>query len=112
VEPDRARELLDAERRRLESGIAAHAHQDDGEQSDPFFDAANNASELYLDELDEGLADDLKSQLAAVERAERRLAEGAYGLSIESGLPIPDARLEVLPTAELTVEEERARDGR
>jgi DnaK suppressor protein len=62
--------------------------------------------------LDEGLADDLKSQLAAVGRAERRLAEGAYGLSIESGLPIPDARLEVLPTVELTVDEERARDGR
>jgi DnaK suppressor protein len=112
MNPDRARELLEAERRRLESAIAAHLHQDDGEQSDPFFDAANNASELYLEELDEGLADDLKSQLAAVERAERRLAEGTYGLSIESGLPIPDARLELLPAAELTVDEERVRDGR
>ena len=112
MEPDRARELLEAERRRLESAIAALAHQDDGEQSDPFADAANEAAELYIDELDEGLADDLEAQLEAVARAERRLAEGTYGISIESGKPIPDARLEARPTAELTVEEERAREGR
>jgi DnaK suppressor protein len=50
-------------------------------------------------------------QLAAVERAEARLAAGTYGLSVESGEAIPDERLEVSPTAELTVEEERARYG-
>ena len=42
----------------------------------------------------------------AVERAEARLAAGTYGLSIESGSPIPDERLEAVPTAERTVEEE------
>jgi len=31
---------------------------------------------------------------------------GTYGLSVESGEPIPDARLEARPTAERTVEEE------
>jgi DnaK suppressor protein len=112
VDPDRARELLAAERQRLERAIAGRRREDDGEQSDPFFDAANNASELYLDELDEGLLEDLESQLAAVARAEQRLADGTYGLSIESGQPIPDARLEVHPAAELTVDEERVRDGR
>jgi len=66
------------------------------------------ASDLYQDELDEGLSDDLREQLAAVERAEERLAAGTYGLSIESGQPIPDERLEAVPTAELTVAEERA----
>jgi RNA polymerase-binding transcription factor len=40
----------------------------------------------------------------AVERAEARLAAGTYGL--ESGKPIPDERLEAVPTAERTVEEE------
>jgi DnaK suppressor protein len=44
-----------------------------------------------------------------VERAEKRLAAGTYGLSIESGLPIPDERLEAMPTAERTVGEERRR---
>jgi RNA polymerase-binding transcription factor DksA len=35
---------------------------------------------------------------------------GIYGLSVQSGQPIPDERLEVVPTAELTVEEEREQD--
>ena len=44
--------------------------------------------------------------MAALERAEARLEAGTYGLSVESGEPIPDARLEARPTAERTVEEE------
>jgi RNA polymerase-binding transcription factor len=57
----------------------------------------------------DALADELRDRLAALERAEQRLAAGTYGLSIESGTPIPDERLEALPTAEGTAEEERAR---
>ena len=83
-------------------------HEVDGEQSDPFFDLANLAAKLYQDELEESLEDDLRVQLAALERAEQRLEAGTYGLSIESGEPVPDERLEALPTAELTIEEERA----
>ena len=64
------------------------------------------ATDLYQDEFDEGLADDLREELAAVERAEARLAAGTYGRSVESGEPIPDERLEALPTAERTAEEE------
>ena len=108
----RARELLTTERQRLEHALARHMHEDDGEQSDPFFDVGNLAAKLYQDELEEGLAEDLRVQLAALERAEYRLAAGTYGLSIESGEPIPDERLEVLPTAELTTEEERAAERR
>ena len=57
-----------------------------------------------------GLApiDELRRQLAAVERAEERLKAGRYGLSVESGERIPDGRLEVLPTAERTLAEEEA----
>lgn len=104
----RARDLLAAERERLQREIARHMHEDDGEQSDPFFDPGNLAAKLYQDELDETLEDDLRVQLAALERAEQRLEAGTYGHSIESGEPIPDERLEALPTAELTIEEERA----
>jgi DnaK suppressor protein len=47
-----------------------------------------------------------------VERAEQRLAEGTYGLSIESGEPIADDRLEAMPTAERTAaEQERFERG-
>lgn len=105
MDPDRARELLAAERARIERALAQRAHADTGEEADDE-DPGNLASELYQDELDEGLADDLREELAAVERAEARLAAGTYGLSVESGQPIPDERLEALPTAERTVEEE------
>jgi DnaK suppressor protein len=64
--------------------------------------------DLYQDEFDEGRREELQSDLLALERAEERLRAGTYGRSIESGKPIPDARLEALPTAERTVEEEEA----
>jgi DnaK suppressor protein len=52
----------------------------------------------------------LREQLSAVDRAEERLATGTYGLSILSNEPISDARLEAMPTAELTVEEQEIAD--
>ncbi len=108
METEQARELLAAERKRIERELAGVRHEDDGEPADEF-DPANVASDLYQDEFNEGRADDLQEQLAALERAEARLAAGTYGLSVESGEPIPDERLEAVPTAELTADEERAR---
>jgi DnaK suppressor protein len=108
MEPDRARQLLANERERIEQSIAnlgGHDPDGEGERTEP----GDEASEaLYQDEFDAGRAEDFKEQLAALERAEERLAAGTYGLSIVSGEPIPDARLEVVPTAERTVEEEAA----
>jgi len=108
MDPERARELLAAERARIERALARRGHEDTGEPADED-DPGNQASDLYQDELDEGLADDLREELAAVERAEARLAAGTYGISIESGEPIPDERLEAIPTAERTTAEESAR---
>jgi DnaK suppressor protein len=105
MDPDRARELLATERERVERALSQLGHQDTGEPADDQ-DPANLASELYQDELDEGLADDLRRELEAVTRAEARLAAGTYGLSVVSGKPIPDERLEAIPTAERTAEEE------
>ena len=95
MDADRARELIAAERERIARALAALGHKDDGEEADEF-DEANRATDLYQDEFNEGLADDLREQLAGVERAEERLAAGTYGLSIQSGEPIPDARLEIV----------------
>jgi RNA polymerase-binding transcription factor len=109
----RARELLAAERTRIEREL--------GELAEPGADAelahgdqhlADEASDLYEDEFRAGRVDDLREELRAVERAEQRLASGTFGLSVESGLPIPDERLEAYPTAERTVEEERRAHGR
>jgi DnaK suppressor protein len=108
MDEDRARELLRIERERIERALRRLGHQDDSEPADEY-DPANLASDLYQDEFDESRAAELREQLAAVERAEHRLAAGTYGLSIESGLAIPDERLEAIPTAERTADEERAR---
>lgn len=107
MDAERARELLTAERRELERSLARRGHEDDGDNAG-FQEPANLASDLYLDELDDSAADDLRERLAELERAEQRLAAGTYGLSVESGKPIPDERLEAFPTAERTIEEERA----
>ncbi len=106
MDSERARELLAGERERIERALAKLRREETGEPADEL-DPANLASDLYQDELDEGLSDDLRDELAALERAEARLAAGTYGRSIESGEPIPDERLEALPTAERTVDEER-----
>jgi RNA polymerase-binding transcription factor len=105
MDPERARELLAAERKRIESARSRRGHQDSGDLTNEQ-DAADVASDLYQDEFDSGRAEDLREDLAAVERAEARLAAGTYGVSIDSGEPIPDERLEAIPTAERTAEEE------
>ncbi len=109
MNPERARELLAQERERIvrDLGVRAAVPDDELTTTDP----ADRASDVYEAELDEGLSDDLRAQLAAVERAEARLAEGTYGLSVESGEPIPDERLEIVPTAERTAEEQARYDG-
>ena len=73
---------------------------------------ADRATELQDREVEEGLAEQLRDELAAIERAEERLTGGTYGLSIESGEPIPDARLEAIPWAERTASEEERRERR
>jgi DnaK suppressor protein len=107
MDPERARELLAAERARLEEALAVLETEGPLEASDRVEPGDRDSEDLYQDEFNEGQAEDLHTQLAAVERAEARLTAGSYGLSIESGKPIPDARLEAVPTAERTIEEQR-----
>jgi DnaK suppressor protein len=113
MDPDRARELLQAERKRIEEALAELKPETQEELSEFGQSVADQGTDLFDEERDEGLSDRLREELAAVDRAEQRLADGKYGLSIESGEPIPDARLEAQPTAERTIEEqERFERGR
>jgi RNA polymerase-binding transcription factor len=109
VKPERAKELLDREREQVEKEIAA-VEGEGTEESDERVEPGDADSEnLYQDEFDAGRLQDLKRKLAAVERAEARLGAGTYGISVQSGEPIPDERLEAFPTAELTVAEQEHR---
>lgn len=102
MDSERARELLRGKRDRIEQALAQLGVPGtvggDG--------MADSASRLYEEEFDEGQVDDLGAELASVKHAEERLAAGTFGLSVESGEPIPDERLEAVPTAERTVEEQ------
>jgi DnaK suppressor protein len=111
MEAERARELLARERERIEGALGIFKNNGPLE-SDISVEPGDEGSEsLYQDEYDSGRESDLRDQLAAVERAEARLRDGTYGLSVKSGDPIPDARLEARPTAELTVEEQQSFGG-
>ena len=107
MDQERARELLERERQRIMNALRKLTPGGDGELADQDQHLADQGSELYQNELDEALVEQLRRELDEVERAEQRLAEGTYGLSIESGQPIPDERLEANPTAERTTEEEQ-----
>jgi DnaK suppressor protein len=106
VDTDRARELLRRERQRIEEALAAVDREGPLESSGRLEPGDEGTEDLYQDERDEGRREELQANLAALERAEARLEAGTYGLSVDSGEPIPDGRLEALPTAERTVEEE------
>ena len=107
VDQERARELLARQRRRLEGALAELERQDGGDELSHLDQhPADAGTEMFESERDAGLAESLREELAAVERAERRLEEGTYGLSVESGQPIDDARLEAIPWAERTTEEQ------
>jgi DnaK suppressor protein len=108
IDESRARELLARERERIEGSLADHRrvraseNEDAGDEMNP----QDQGDEIEMEEVDDALVDQLENELAAVERAEERLADGSYGLSVESGEPIPAERLEAVPWAERTVEEE------
>lgn len=108
---EEARELLARERERIERAIV----DDDkpaGDEEGVVFDNADVAPELVQTGIDEAVARSLREELDAVERAERRLAEGTYGFSVDSGEPIDDARLRSIPWAERTAEEQAALEAR
>jgi RNA polymerase-binding transcription factor len=112
MEEDRARALLREERQRLERLLASVDADHDrvapaDELAEDLVDGADRRTEV---ETDEAVARQLHHRMLALQRAEDRLAAGTYGRSVLSGRPIPDERLEAFPLAELTVDEEAARE--
>jgi RNA polymerase-binding transcription factor len=106
VDAEKARELLRRERERIERALAEQGGASNGELTTVDQHLGDQGSELYEDEFEAGLRERLLNELAAVERAEARVDDGTYGLSVESGEPISDERLEAIPTAERTAEEQ------
>lgn len=67
---------------------------------------ADMATEQFEQEKDAGFTLMHKENVQEVDDALERIENGTYGLSEHSGKPIPEERLEALPTARYLVEEE------
>jgi DnaK suppressor protein len=106
-----ARQRLTAECAEVEQLLrdAESAGVQDRDSEDEPGDYADAAQPLTAQGMDDALAEGFRDRIAAIDRALRRLDEGTYGVSILSGAPIPDERLDADPAAELTVEEARSR---
>jgi DnaK suppressor protein len=114
LDVERAQALLAAKRAEVQTLLTeteAAGRDDRSSEDEKGTDVADPAQSLTQQGMDDAIAESLNGRLAALERAEQRLADGTYGRSVQSGKPIPDARLEADPTAELTVEEAAAREA-
>lgn len=111
MDQERAHELLAGRRAEIERALARLGERGDSDDANTV-DPARGAPDVVSTEVGEGVAEQLRDELEAIERAEKRLADGTYGRSVESGEPIPDARLERIPWAERTTEEQARYDGR
>lgn len=107
MDHDTARTRLNEEKQRLQ-GLLAETTSDgedervgSGEQGD----WTDPQVSLTLEAEDDAVSEGLSERLATVERALQRLDDGTYGRSIQSGLEIPEERLEADPAAELTTDE-------
>src|SRR3979411_3120216 len=110
MDPAQARELLAQERARIERELASLERQGAIGDSDRREPGDEGSEDLYEEEVSQGRREELRDELAAVARAEQRLAAGAYGLSVESGESLPHERPAPLPAAERPVgEDERYR---
>lgn len=107
----RARTLLEAERAQVEGLLTelTRAGGQDREAAQETGDSVDTAQPLESEGVNDAVESSLRERLAAIERAEQRLANGTFGFSVRSGEPIADARLEAAPTAELTIEESAQR---
>lgn len=105
---ERAKQLIAAERERIHDLLASAAEaklDDSAAERDAGDGDIDAAQPLEHEAIDIAIEGSLQQRLTALSRAEQRIGNGTYGKSVESGLPIPDDRLDVDPAAELTVEE-------
>ena len=110
MDESRARALLRAERSEVATLLrqTEEAATLDDQASDIPQDFGDAGLPLTENADDEDVAATLRDRLAAIDRALARIEAGTYGRSVLSGKPIPEARLEADPAAELTVEEASA----
>jgi DnaK suppressor protein len=105
--------LLSLRAELIATANAAEADESDvkGQRVQAAMEIEEGAQELDALERDGRLVARDLARLRRVDRALRKIEEGSYGLSDESGEPIGRDRLEAIPDALYTLSEERAREA-
>ena len=115
---DRARQLLHAERARLESLHGRIDDTGDASQEDSLSELstldqhpADVGSETFERTKDLSVQEDVEGRLEDIARALEKLDDGTYGTCEVCGEAIPDERLEAVPAARYCVTHQAAREG-
>jgi RNA polymerase-binding transcription factor len=92
---------LDARERELRALVAQRRSslEDEGSTAEPAGDEADRAFGRERSTIENDLIDLHLRELAQIDAARERAAEGRYGLCLDCGEPIPHARLDANPTA-------------
>jgi DnaK suppressor protein len=93
------------------SQSSAHGEESQVRTSREPQEPEDDAQRLASEELSENLERRDALRLVAVERALQKLDEGTYGISDASGAVILKGRLERVPEAALTLEEEQEKEA-
>ncbi len=116
VDVDRFRRDLEQERARLVGAKAAvnHAGSLTDETGDlasgPGDHIADNATETFMRELDNGLEENADHLLVQIDAALQRIENGAFGTCAVCGKPIGDERLEAVPWTTLCIDDKRKQE--
>ena len=119
--PDLDERFIEAQRQRLETmqsearATRQRASREERRLNEEWQeprDMADHGTDLARQDVDDSLERVEAVRLVEIERALEKIAAGTYGLSDESGEPIPRERLEAKPEALRTVEEEEEAAGR
>ena len=79
--------------------------EDEGDMTEN--DSGDMSQSLFTREVDATVEEQVERRIRHVERALQKIEEGTYGLSDDSGEPIPRGRLEAVPEATRTIEEQQ-----
>jgi DnaK suppressor protein len=108
VESQRERLLgLREELVRIKEGVADDERDLGEAEGNTTLDSGDLSQDIFTREMDASIGEQVERRLGEVDRALRKIEEGTYGLSDESGEPIPRGRLEAIPEATRTVEEQQ-----
>jgi DnaK suppressor protein len=92
---------------RIKEGMSAE-EKDLGEtEGETTLDSGDLSQDMFTREMDASIGEQVERRLREVDRALQKVEEGTYGLSDDSGETIPRGRLEAVPEALRTVEEQQ-----